>query len=80
MSAVDARCSTVSGQVMRWHAGTLGVAERDVYEQHLLFCPPCLAQNDKARLALAALTDPAATTGTAPDDVVAGLESRWPAS
>ena len=74
MSAADARCSTVSGMITRWHAGSLGAAERDVYEQHLLFCPPCLAQSDKARLALDAL---AAPTGHAPDDVVGGLAAQW---
>lgn len=55
MNAVDARCDVISGLLGRWHAGTLRAADRDAFEQHLLFCPPCLAQHDKARLAVAAL-------------------------
>jgi hypothetical protein len=46
-------------------------ADRNSYEQHLLFCPPCLAQNDKARPSLAALAGAAATPP--PEDLLGRL-------
>jgi hypothetical protein len=49
-------------------------ADRDAFEQHLLFCPPCMAQNDKAGLALAALTS--APTTPPPGDLVDRLAAR----
>jgi hypothetical protein len=61
----------VSNLVIRWQTGELPEADRDAYEQHLLFCPPCLAQNDKARLALAALA--AAAAGSPPAELLARL-------
>lgn len=58
MRAVDSRCDVVSSLISSWHDGSMRDADRSGYEQHLLFCPPCLAQNDKARLALGALHSP----------------------
>ncbi|MEU8340222.1 zf-HC2 domain-containing protein [Spirillospora sp. NPDC048832] len=60
MRAADVSCEVVSGLLFRWQAGALPEAERDAYEQHLLFCPPCMAQNDKAHAALSALGSVAA--------------------
>lgn len=48
--------------------------DRDAYEQHLLFCPPCLAQNDKARIAFSALIS--APTQPPPEPLVAHLGER----
>lgn len=55
MRASDVSCQVVFGLLGRWHDGDMAERDRDAYEQHLLFCPPCLRQNDKMRLALAAL-------------------------
>lgn len=54
--------------MIRWLAGDLDERDGEVYEQHLLFCPPCLIQKDKARIALAAL--PTAATVSAPERLV----------
>jgi hypothetical protein len=70
--AVDARCDALSTLVVRWHTGMMLERDHDAYEQHLLFCPPCLVQNDKARLSLAAL--PAGANEVPPEDLVARLE------
>jgi hypothetical protein len=56
MNATDHRCDVISALVHRWHRGLLEDVDRDTYEQHLLLCPPCLLQNDKARLAFTALS------------------------
>lgn len=74
MKAVDVRCDVLSGLIGQWHAGTLRDADRDAYEQHLLFCPPCLVQNDKARLSFAALS--AAATEPPPEDLVHRLTDQ----
>jgi hypothetical protein len=74
MRAVDARCDVLAGLVGSWHTGTMREVDRDAYEQHLLFCPPCLVQNDKARLAFAAL--PAAPNEPPPDDLVRRLADQ----
>lgn len=74
MKAVEVRCDVLSGLVGRWHAGTLRDADREAYEQHLLFCPPCLVQNDKARLGFAALSAVAAELP--PEDLVQHLINR----
>ena len=55
MRASDVSCDVIFGLVGRWHDGDMAARDRDAYEQHLLFCPPCLRQNDKLRLALTAL-------------------------
>ena len=55
MSLVNDRCDVVSALIGRWHAGTMDDVDRSGFEQHLLCCPPCLQQNDKAALGLAAL-------------------------
>lgn len=65
MAEIEDRCDVVSGLIGRWHAGTLRDADRTDFEQHLLCCPPCLAQHDKATLALAALPHAAAATAPA---------------
>lgn len=65
MRASEVRCDVVFGLIGRWLDGEMTERDADAYEQHLLFCPPCLAQNDKARLGLAALGDALAA---APDD------------
>jgi len=59
------------GLIGRWQKGLLSDVHRDSFEQHLLVCPPCLAQNDKARLAFAALT--AARAKSPPEDLVRRL-------
>jgi len=53
--AADVNCSVIMGLLGRWHDGEMDEQDRDAYEQHLLFCPPCLLQNDKARRVLGAL-------------------------
>ena len=55
MQASNVSCDVIFGLLGRWHDGDMAEHDRDAYEQHLLFCPPCLQQNDKLRLALAAL-------------------------
>lgn len=77
MRAVDVRCDVLSGLVGRWHMGSLRDVDLDAYEQHLLFCPPCLVQNDKARLGFAALS--AAATEPPPEDLVHRL-TNWVSS
>jgi hypothetical protein len=74
VDAIDVRCDVISALVVRWQRAGLEDVERDAYEQHLLFCPPCLVQNDKARLAFAAL--PAAATERPPDDLVGRLAEQ----
>ncbi len=74
MRTVDVRCDVLSGLIGQWHAGTLRDADRDAYEQHLLFCPPCLVQNDKARLSFTALS--AAATQPPPEGLVHRLTDR----
>ena len=55
MRAADMTCDLVAGLMSRWWDGDMDDRDRDAYEQHLLFCPPCMVQNDKARVALTAL-------------------------
>ncbi|TML22023.1 MAG: zf-HC2 domain-containing protein [Actinobacteria bacterium] len=55
MKVADVSCQTVGGLLSRWYDGTLAEVEADVYEQHMLVCPPCQRQNDKLRVALAAI-------------------------
>lgn len=57
MRASDVNCQVIFGLLGRWHDGDMTARDRDAYEQHLLFCPPCLRQNDKMRVALAALNN-----------------------
>jgi len=57
MNASDTRCDVVSTLIMSWHVGSLREQDRNAFEQHLLFCPPCLAQSDKVGLALTALAE-----------------------
>jgi hypothetical protein len=74
LNPASARCDAISGLVGRWQKGLLSDIHRHAYEQHLLFCPPCLVQNDKARLAFAAL--PAAATEPPPVDLVRRMAAR----
>ena len=78
MMAVELSCDTASRLVGSWRAGALATAERDAYEQHLLVCPPCLRQNDKASLASAALSK--AADETPPDDLLVRLTEQVIAS
>jgi hypothetical protein len=55
VQASDVSCAVVVGLMGRWHDGDMDERDRDAYEQHLLFCPPCLQQNGKTRRVLAAL-------------------------
>jgi len=71
MHSVGPACDVVSGLISRWHAGSIRDTDREPYEEHLLCCPPCLAQNDKARAALAALQD--VPTTPAAEDLTARL-------
>ncbi|HEV2371966.1 MAG TPA: zf-HC2 domain-containing protein [Streptosporangiaceae bacterium] len=57
--AMGLSCQDVFGLVGRWHDGDMPGPERDSYEQHLLFCPPCLAQVGNVRTALIALREAA---------------------
>jgi hypothetical protein len=74
MSAVNTRCEVISGLIGSWHTGTMRDVDRDAFEQHLLFCPPCLVQHDKARLAFAALA--AAPRERPPAELVARLADQ----
>ena len=78
MSLANDRCDVVSALIGRWHAGTMNEADRSGFEQHLLCCPPCLRQNDKAALGLAALHE--AATGSPPDGLVEDLRVLLPGS
>jgi hypothetical protein len=64
IQASDVTCEVIVGLIGRWLDADLDEGDSDAFEQHLLFCPPCLIQTDKTRLALAALgTAPAAVPG-----------------
>lgn len=77
MPAADARCDWLSDLIEPWHAGTMREKDRNGYEQHLLCCPPCLAQNDKATLAFAALPS-AGTAAQPPEDLMTRLLTQLP--
>jgi hypothetical protein len=53
--ASDVSCDVIVGLIGRWLDGDMEDEDRDAYEQHLLFCPPCLVRTGKTRRALAAL-------------------------
>ncbi|MDF5752746.1 zf-HC2 domain-containing protein [Spongiactinospora sp. TRM90649] len=59
MRAVDMSCEVVAGLVVPWLGAPGGeeMSERelDAFEQHLLYCPPCMAYGRNARIALDAL-------------------------
>lgn len=57
MRASDVNCQVIFGLLGRWRDGDMTARDRDAYEQHLIFCPPCLRQHEKMRLALAALNN-----------------------
>lgn len=78
MDARDARCDGLSHLVGSWHTGTMREADRNGYEQHLLFCPPCMVQNQKAGLAFAALRS--AGPGGPAVHLVDRLTARLPAA
>jgi len=62
--ASDVSCDVIVGLIGRWLDGDMDDGDRDSYEQHLLFCPPCLVQTGKTRRALTALREiPAAVPG-----------------
>jgi hypothetical protein len=71
MRASDVSCEVISGVMGRWREGDLTEDESDAYEQHLLFCPPCLDQSKKTRLALDAL--PRAATAVPSEDLLSRL-------
>ena len=55
MNPATASCDVIVGLVGRWQAGELPADESTVYEQHLLFCPPCMTYAENYRTALSAL-------------------------
>lgn len=55
IQASDVTCDVIVGLIGRWLDADLDESDSDAYEQHLLFCPPCLIQAGKTRLALTAL-------------------------
>jgi hypothetical protein len=55
ITASDVSCEVISGLVGRWQDGDMSDHDRDAFEQHLLFCPPCLIQIDRMRIGLAVL-------------------------
>jgi hypothetical protein len=55
--ASDVSCDVIVGLIGRWLDGDMDDGDRDAYEQHLLFCPPCLVQTGKTRRALTALRE-----------------------
>jgi hypothetical protein len=63
--ARDVSCDVIVGLVGRWLDGDMDDGDRDAYEQHLLFCPPCLVQTGKTRRAVVALRE---MPGAFPDD------------
>ncbi len=78
MTLANDRCDVVSALIGRWHAGTMRDADRSGFEQHLLCCPPCLQQNDKAALGLAALRG--AATESPPGQLFEDLHVLLPKS
>lgn len=67
----DVSCRTVGNLLSRWYDGALNEVDTDQFEQHLLVCPPCQRQNDKLRLALAAL--PEVADARPAEELVTGL-------
>ena len=55
MKAVHLTCQVLAGLRWQWLAQALPEEDTEAYEEHLLFCPPCLVENDKARASLTAL-------------------------
>jgi hypothetical protein len=53
VSAVD--CRTLHGLLGRWYDGDLPPEDAEGFEEHLVLCPPCLVENRRLRVALAAL-------------------------
>lgn len=80
MRLLDVNCAAIDGLLFRWYDGQLDGVEADVFEQHVLLCPPCQVQNGKLRTAMSAL--PAAARVPAPPGLVerlvalAGSEER----
>ncbi|MFK3981429.1 hypothetical protein ACI2K4_13755 [Micromonospora sp. NPDC050397] len=56
MGASEVSCAVVVGLMGRWRVGELE-SDREAFEEHLMFCPPCLAHNDKVRIALLGLAE-----------------------
>jgi hypothetical protein len=73
MSLGDDSCRLVGELLGRWYDDVLTEVESDLYEQHLLVCPPCLRRNDKLREALSAI--PAAASERAPDELLRELQA-----
>jgi len=71
VKVADVSCQTIGGLLSRWYDGALAEVESDMYEQHLLVCPPCQRQNDKLRIALAAI--PVVADARPGDDLVTEL-------
>ncbi|WP_322760020.1 zf-HC2 domain-containing protein [Frankia sp. Cr2] len=74
MRARDVSCEVIFDLVGAWYDAELTDSDQNAFEQHLLFCPPCLAYSDRVRRSLAALT--AAATVAVP----AGLADRLAAA
>ncbi|WP_239335107.1 zf-HC2 domain-containing protein [Frankia sp. CiP3] len=70
LRALDVSCDVIFDLVGAWYDGELTEGDQNAFEQHLLFCPPCLAYSERARRSLVALT--AAATAVVP----AGLAAR----
>jgi hypothetical protein len=61
MSAAEVDCRVVQRLLGRWHDGELPADESEVFEEHLVLCPPCLVENQRLTVALAALERVAGT-------------------
>jgi hypothetical protein len=53
--ASDVDCVVMHRLLGRWHDGRMEAEDGELYEQHLLLCPPCLVDNQRLRIALTAL-------------------------
>ena len=73
MNAAEIDCATIARLRWPWLDGELGPADSDAYEQHLLFCPPCLTMTANARAALHALVGAAGDGDEPPPDLLALL-------
>ena len=73
MKVVDVSCQVVGSLLTSWYDNALTDVETDGYEQHMLLCPPCLAQAGKLRAALSALTELAAAPAVPSVDLATRL-------
>lgn len=75
MSAATLTCEMLTSLRWRWLDGGLSEDDTEAYEQHLLFCPPCLVETDKARASLTALRGVAVTAPA--EELVRHLVDRF---